>query len=158
MKVTSTNSPIFSSKQYFLSKTSYANMQKLLTKMNEQTVYTNPNPKTFESKILSRVYIDNKGYFMDGRWLPQKNYLPTVLLQGNSYIQMNNLEIKINNCDGQIEILKKPWYKTAKSVVKKAEKYIKTGLKEFSNENIVEKHFSIIQGFTKEGLKSLKLC
>jgi len=148
MKVIDVNSPTFLSEQRFLSKKSFANMQKLLVKMNEQTVYTELSPNQYVSEVLDRIYVGKKGYFMDGRWLPKKNYLPTELIKGSSYVAMHKTQIRIHNLDGKAEIIQKPWYRTPKGIIKKVEEFIKTGVSEFNNTNVVEKQFHRIQGYT----------
>jgi len=155
MKITEINFQTFLSKQKYLSKTGFENMQKLLTKMNEQVIYSDKNSGTYKSQVLARIYINVHDCFFDGRWLPQKYSSQEALKKGNSMVIANKAQVKINNTDGGVKIIRNPLFKKVEDIIIAVEDVIKTGLNNFDKQDVVEKRFYGMQGPTRAGLKNL---
>ncbi len=151
MKIQKIKSQNFERKQHFLSVDGTMNMQKLLGKMNNETVYTSTG-KTFESKVLRKINVENKARFTDKRFLVDKSNN----VYGESTLTFDNTELAIDNTSGEITNYKKPFFKSWKNIISKAEEIISTAVNNFDNNNIVKKNFIKISGFTLEGAKNLR--
>ena len=141
----------FEGKQRFLSADGTMKVQKLLKKMNNETVY-NATGDTFESKVLGRININNEAGFTDKRFLVAKS----DELFGESTLNFDKTELVIDNTSGEIKEHRKPFFKSWKKVLSKAEELISTAIDNFDNNDVVRKRFIKIGGFTRKGAEKLK--
>ena len=151
MKVQQIQTQNFARKQRFLSIDGTVNVQKLLNKMNNETVY-NATGDTFESKVLGRINIKNEAGFTDKRFLLAKSNK----LFGESTLDFDKTKLVIDNTNGEITEYKKPFFKSWREVLSKAEDLIFTAVNNFDNNEIVKKKFVKVSGFTSEGAQKLQ--
>lgn len=135
-------------------------LEKLLRKMDEETVYKS-NEYTFESSRLTRLTlcdtknICDKAELVDGRRfldkVPEKN-----TLDKETCLTVGKTQLVINNRDGEIIDYYKPFFKSWKKVIKQAGNAITDFLTFYNKPEMVMKHYHGVKGFTSKGAEILE--
>ena len=132
MKIQAVQDRTFQAKQRFLSLEAKKNMQALLHKMNNETVM-DCTETTFA--------------FYDRRFF----CAPSKDLTGFSELVTGKTELLLDNMSGAVKALHKPFFKRWSGTMKNAEEILKTAVENFDNNEVVEKRFLGVKGFTQKG-------
>ena len=60
-------------------------------------------------------------------------------------------ELLLDNMSGAVKALHKPFFKRWSGIMKNAEEILKTAVENFDNNEVVEKRFLGVKGFTQKG-------
>lgn len=144
----------------FIDTDSQYYLEKLLRKMDEETVYKS-NEYHFESSRVKRLTLcdtknsTDKAELVDGRRflgkIPEKNQL-----DGNTCLTIGKTELVINNRNGEIIDYYKPFFKPWKKVIKQAGETIKAFINLYHTPEMVMKYRFGVEGFTKKGFEALE--
>ena len=150
----------FQAQKRFIDTDSRYYLEKLLRKMDEETVYKS-NEYHFESSRVNRLTICDtknicdKAELVDTRRffgkIPEKN-----MLDKETLLTIGKTELVINNRSGEIIDYYKPFFKSWKKVIKQAEQAITDFLTFYNKPEMVMKHRFGIEGFTKKGFEALE--
>lgn len=146
MKIQAVQDRTFQAKQRFLSLEAKKNMQALLRKMNNETVM-DCTETTFSSKMLTGIKINKDSAFYDRRFF----CAPSKDLTGFSELVTGKTELLLDNMSGAVKALHKPFFKRWSGIMKNAEEILKTAVENFDNNEVVEKRFLGVKGFTQKG-------
>jgi hypothetical protein len=131
--------------------------QNLLKMMNHGTVYKENKERTsWESEILASIGLeDNKIKFVDNRMYvaPVEKAIEDVT---DCTLIIGKNRIQFNSTTGEVDSYKLSWLSTWRSVISKAETYIKTFQQFFDNPEIVTKNTFGIKGYTPKGLEIIQ--
>ena len=155
MRVQNIQPTAFEKKQRFVTKEMYGTIRSLLTDMNKETV-TNNNGYVYVSTITKELKYKDKIRFIDGRMYFSK--LPeNEQMRKESLITLGNAQLVVNNKTGEIIDFSKPLFKTQKSIMKSLETYLNVLKENYNNDNIVNKKYVSISGYTAKGEETRKL-
>ena len=141
-------------KTRIITQNSFNNIKNILTKMNSKTEYADDG-YSFSAKILNRLSVGDQAEFVDGRHFIQK--IPAESqMRGETKLVMGKTQLTIDNQSGRIIKSKKPFYKSWKTVLKNADKYLNIIAENLENSKIVKQHKITIFGFTKNGAEKIK--
>ena len=150
----------FEAKKRFIDSDSHYYLEKLLDKMDEETVYKS-NEYHFESSRLTRLTLCDtkkacdKAELVDTRRfldkVPEKNKRDSETL-----LTIGKTQLVIKNSNGEIIDYYKPFLKPWKKVIKQAGEVIKAFLNLYNTPEMVMKHRFNIDGFTKKGFEVLE--
>lgn len=143
-------------KKRFLTPYAQKDVQKLMRKMNYNTIYTENEAHTeWTSEILARISVDKKYNFIDHRMYIAPIEKPQEF-DCDCTLEMGKTKLNINSTTGEIVSFKKSFFRTWRSVYKQAESCLKGMLSNFDNPEVVKKHSFGISDFTKKGFEILK--
>lgn len=140
------SNPAFSAKQRFLTPEAKKNMQTLLHKMNKETLM-DCTETTFSSKMLTGIKINKDSAFYDNRFLAGKS----EDLTGFSELITGKTQLLFDNVSGAVKALHKPFFQRWSDIMANTESILKTAVENFDNNEVVEKRFLGINGFTQKG-------
>ena len=144
----------------FIDTDSQYYLEKLLRKMDEETVYKS-NEYSFESSRVTRLTMCDtknacdKAELVDTRKfigkVPEKNTLDKETL-----LTIGKTQLVIKNSNGEIIDYHKPFFKPWKKVIKQARETIQAFLNLYHTPEMVMKHEFSVKGFTKKGFEVLE--
>ena len=143
-----------SMKTRIITQNSFNNIKNILTKMNSKTEYADDG-YSFSAKILNRLSVGDQAEFVDGRHFIQKIPAESQML-GETKLIIGKTKLTIDNKSGRIIKSKKPFYKSWKTVLKNADKYLNIIAENLENAKIVKQHKITIFGFTQNGAEKIK--
>lgn len=149
---TSFKSNAFDEPSFFISKEAKQNAQSLLKLMNQKTKYQENDAGTgWMSNILASVSLDKNHKFTDSRFY----IAPTDRVSNNisdCMVSFGDYYACINSSTGEVVSYKKGWLTTKRGFANRIASFINYLLKNFDNDDIVQKNIFGIKGFTKKGL------
>jgi len=131
-------------------------IQKLMYNMNHETKYEQcTNGNCFRSYITGALKIKERALFMDKRFLCAPTEKTYVLDYSDCSIEFGRNQLDINSQTGEA-FVRKPFWKSLKQVIKQGHEYIKDGIENFDNAEVVEKRRIGICGVTEKGAKIIE--
>ena len=142
-------------KSRFIGEESHKNLEKLLKKLDNDTIFKS-NEYSFDSSRVTRITlwdtkkVEEKAELIDGRRsldkIPDKNQLDKT-----TCLTIGKTELVIKNSNGEIIDFYKPFFKSWKTVIEQVGKIIQEFLVLYENPKLVMKHRFGVSGFTKKG-------
>ena len=93
------------------------------------------------------MHSDKHSAFYDRRFF----CAPSKDLTGFSELVTGKTELLLDNMSGAVKALHKPFFKRWSGIMKNAEEILKTAVENFDNNEVVEKRFLGVKGFTQKG-------
>ena len=153
MRVNSIQSTNFQSKQRFVSPKTKENINFLIGKMREETAYKTDGYHSV-STIFKEISDKNKTVkFMDGLVYVGDKLKRKTMKGGETLFKLGKTELVIDNNSGEVIDYYKPFYKTWKGIMKKVDKYVNFFKENFDNEDLVNKRYLNMSGFTVDRFK-----
>ena len=141
----------FEAKHRFLNKNQMADIKTLLTKMNEESVYSQTDNIFFASNITKKLCIGKDIEFIDDRMLT-KPIPKDKQMFAQTLFTIGKTELVIDNKTGEILDYNKPFFKTWKNIMNQISHYLKMFNENYENPEIVKPVKFSINGMTEYGL------
>lgn len=152
MKIQS--NPTFEAKSRYISEEMSYNMNKLLRKMDADTLKTE-NKDFWRTKEVKSLTIPDEGSIKRGKFLVKRNEFEELIPYGEdtTMLEIGKSRLIINNRTDEIIEHKKPFYVTWSHLLKKASGLIISALNNYHNVNICHRTVITREGLTKAGAK-----
>ena len=147
-------------KTRYIGQVSHRNLENLLIRMDEDTVYKS-NEYTFESSRVKKLsLVDTKNSSTRAELCDSRKFLGKIpeekQFDGNTCLTIGKTQLVIKNSNGEIVDYNKPSLTPWKRVLNQVNGVLADFNNLYNKEHLVMKHHFSVKGFTEKGAKILE--